>query len=350
MSNIESEVMTMKAKLLLIGALLAIVFTTTACNETITEVERANIHMMLFEPSDDIPTSFEIDQIIQDTAKTFEKLNPQIKVIIDHMPSTNKTDDIINLLKSNDPPDIIPYGISSIDKADKEGVLMDLLTLQSAGFKEIDINKNVLDSVMFHGKLLVLPYAAIPKAVLYNKSLFDSKNIPYPQNDWTWEQFRSISQKLLPTHGSSLPYDIGFFEILLASAGKNMLSPDGSTSIGYLDSPEAVHVIQWLNAYYHDDKEKTAPLSQLDGGKQFNNLQTGMVLGILDTYTFFKTNLGDNLGVAPLPHFEGIKKAIPLYYQGYGIAQRSKQYEAAWSFLQYLTLTNQDNTKKLAQY
>jgi ABC-type glycerol-3-phosphate transport system substrate-binding protein len=75
-----------------------------------------------------------------------------------------------------------------------------------------------------------------------------------------------------------------------------------------------------------------------------------MVLGDLQAYTFYKTNLGDSLGVASLPHFENGERVNPLYYQGFAISQKSKNPQAAWEFLKYLTLTNQENTAALTEH
>lgn len=42
----------------------------------------------------------------------------------------------------------------------------------------------------------MLPYRTSRWAVYYNKKLFDQKEVPYPFDDWTWEDYAEIAQKL----------------------------------------------------------------------------------------------------------------------------------------------------------
>jgi multiple sugar transport system substrate-binding protein len=334
-------------KTLLIAVMLFIAITCSSCNLAKTNQESADIHWMINAPTEQAPATFTINKIYQNTILSFEKLHPNIKVTLDYFPQSNDFD-ILKMLKGDQSPDIIPYNFNDLESVDKDGLLVDLMSLVSDPDK-IDIDRKILDSVKFQGKLYVLPYSFSPIVVLYNKSLFDAAHIPYPEDDWTLEQFRSISQKILPEKGSDIGYDIFTFEALCASKGKNILSPNGDTFVGYLDSPEAVEALTWLNAYYHDDKTKTGPRDPQVSGAAFNHNLRGMVIADLQAYTFYKANLGDALGVASLPHFENGKRVNPLYYEGYAISKKSKNPQAAWEFLNYLTLTNQENTAALTQ-
>jgi multiple sugar transport system substrate-binding protein len=140
------------------------------------------------------------------------------------------------------------------------------------------------------------------------------------------------------------------FDSLLASSGTRLLSPSGDTSVGYLDSPEAVRTLRWLNDYYRDDETKTAPMSFTDAGIQFNNNRTGMIISDLNGYKFYKTRLGDHLGVAPLPRFESGKRVNAIAFGGFGIARHSKHPQAAWKFLEYLTLTENEKAVEFADH
>jgi multiple sugar transport system substrate-binding protein len=332
----------------LIVLISIIVASVSACDLVQKKPEaNADIHWMISAPNSRSPASFTVDKIYRDTILSFEKLHPTIKVTLDYFPEGNEID-TVKLLTGDQSPDIVPAGFNDMESVEKDNLLVDLLSLVS-DTSQIDIDNRVLDSVKFHDKLYVLPYSFSPTVVLYNKKLFDDAQIPYPEADWTWEQFRSISKKILPEKGSDIAYDILIFESLLASKGKPIISPDGSTFVGYLDSPEAIEALKWLNAYYHDDPTKTGPRDPTESGIAFNHNAKGMVLSDLQGYTFYKANLGENLGVASLPHFEGGERVNPLYYQGFAISQKSKNAQAAWEFLYYLTFTNQENTVALTE-
>jgi ABC-type glycerol-3-phosphate transport system substrate-binding protein len=241
-----------------------------------------------------------------------------------------------------------------IQLAEKKGLLMDLSPLQStSGGKEMDINQRILDMATINGKLLMLPYAAFPKVIMYNKGFFDAANIPYPQGDWTWEQFREISEKIKTESGpgSALTYDPFTFDILMGSTGKHILSPKGDTSVGYLDSPEAISTIQWLNAYYQDyefNGFQQAPLKDPDDSILFGNKQLGMVLtGSTSRYMSFQGK--EELGTAPIPYFESGKRASWMGLSGLSISQKSEHPEEAWKFIEYLTLISNEDSVQFAQ-
>jgi multiple sugar transport system substrate-binding protein len=334
-------------KMFVITMILMFTFTMSACNEPkkVPAPAPVEIHFQTtsFKTTDPSP--------YQDAIENFHKLNPQITVTLDYLPTSTAagTTPALALLKpleSNEPLDIIWLPANVSQEASNKRLLLDLLQLQQmSGSNEIDINKRILDAEMVNGQLLVLPIQAYPQVVYYNKAFFDDAKIPYPQADWTWEQFGDISKKLKPTNGSILFYHPVTFDLLMSSTGKSMLSPDGKTFVGYLDSPEAIRTLRWLNAYYIDDIEQTAPAG-FDGLLQFSGLQTGMVIGNIDFIRYI--NLGDELGVAPLPHFEGGVRANPTSFSGFGISQKSKHPQEAWKFLEYLTLTKNEDSIKYA--
>jgi multiple sugar transport system substrate-binding protein len=325
--------------------ILLTTITMISCSKPEIETAPVEIHFQtnLLKNSDQSP--------YQDAIENFHKLNPQITVTLDYMPSppeggtTMSYQDVLKS-ESNELWDIIFLPADISQYASDKGLLQDLLRLQqSYGIKEIDIDKRILDAEKIVDQLLILPIQADPQAVFYNKDFFDAAHIPYPQADWTWEQFRDISKQLKPTNGSILFYDFNTLNLLMSSTGKSMLSPDGDTFVGYMDSPEAIRALQWLNAYYNDDIVKTVPASY-DAFQQFNGLQAGMVIGNMSHTQQF--NLGDKLGVAPPPHFEGGERANPTTFWGFGISKKSKHPEEAWKFLEYLTLTKNEDSIKYA--
>lgn len=297
-----------------------------------------------------------MEKVYQDAAENFHKLNPKIKVIIDYLPPNITMVsglDQRKMLERSEPPDIVQLPADELIVAEKKGLLRNLWELQkSTGSKELDINKPILDAASINGKLLLLPYAAYPSLVLYNKAMFDLAHIPYPNGDWTWEHFRDISRRIKPALGSVLLYNSSTLEILMASTGKSIISPKEGMAVGYLDSSEAIRSVQWLNAYYRDDAGKTASLNFPEHFQKLDTNQTGMIVGNISIkMSSFQGENKGNLGYAPLPHFEGGKRGNPIGISGYGISQKSKHAQAAWEFLQYFTQTpNDDSINYASQY
>jgi multiple sugar transport system substrate-binding protein len=331
-------------RMLMTIMLLLIAFTLSACNET-KKLEPVEIHYQIYHTKN--LDGFFSEEKLENAAANFHKLNPQITVTIDYLESLElmySTHNDINLLESDKPQDITPFDLSKIPLAEKKGLLLDLIKFQSSSdARNIDINPNILDTFTVNGKLFMLPYVAYPKVIFYNKAFFDAAHIPYPQDGWTWEQFREISKKIKPKsgYGSELRYDPYTLDVLMGSTGKRMLSPNGDTSVGYLDSPEAISKIEWLNAYYKDDELKSGPISGLTAS--FETEQIGMILNATSVSQFY-ASLQDRLGIASLPHFEGGKRANLIGFSGFAISQKSKHPQEAWKFIEYLTLTKNEDS------
>jgi multiple sugar transport system substrate-binding protein len=328
-------------KMFVIIIILLMAFTSSACNDTKKVIEPVEIHFLVGPPQG---LSGPDSTILYDAVENFHKINPLITVILEYWPESmvqNVGEGTIKLLESKESPDIIGLPLPYINSVEIQRLLFDLL--QIPGSQEIDINKAILDLATIDGKLLALPYSAYPQAISYNKDLFDEAGISYPQGDWTWEQFRDISKVVNPSQSPLLTYEIGTLALLIGSLEKGLLSPDKTTSIGYLDSPEAVRTIQWLNAYYRDSGQNT-PIKDENIFSLFDSHQIGMFLGSMgnEYSNFFK------IGVAPLPHFADGKRANPTFISGFMISQNSKHPLEAWEFIKYLTLSKNEDSIKFA--
>ncbi|QHT58758.1 extracellular solute-binding protein [Paenibacillus lycopersici] len=291
----------------------------------------------------------------ENAARHFHELNPNMTIELAYAslkPGSESVDlDPTKLLKSDHPPDIMPLPQFRLASVANQGLLKDLRQLQSADSSvKIDIPQGLLDTTTVNGELLLLPYAAFPVVVYYNKQLFDNAQIPYPTGEWTWEQFKETSKKLKAPFGSILPYDIWTLDELIGSLGTGLLSKDGTTAVGYLDSPAAASAVQWLNAYYKDDPNKRGPQTAVDAFEQFGSYGTGMTVnGAGVQYRGFQGDSQSLLGVAPLPYFENGKRVNPLDVLGYGISAKSEHPAEAWKFMAYLLLTDNADSKELAK-
>ncbi|WP_128895840.1 ABC transporter substrate-binding protein [Longirhabdus pacifica] len=85
--------------------------------------------------------------------------------------------------------------------------LMDLSTLiTDTEFDIENINENIIEFVktMGGGTLYGLPTSFDNEALFYNKSLFDTYNIPYPTDYMTWEQLLSLSKQFSNVEGEKV--------------------------------------------------------------------------------------------------------------------------------------------------
>lgn len=82
-------------------------------------------------------------------------------------------------------------------------------------------------SAKFDGNYYGLPYQAIIPMIFFNKDMFDAAGLPYPSNDWTYEDLYNTAKKLTKGKGNSKVY--GFMQNWFSIFGGR----PGSTSLSF---------------------------------------------------------------------------------------------------------------------
>lgn len=54
----------------------------------------------------------------------------------------------------------------------------------------------VLDALEYNGSIYAVPRDITSKVMFLNKKMFDDADVPYPNENWTWNDFREIAKKL----------------------------------------------------------------------------------------------------------------------------------------------------------
>lgn len=189
---------------------------------------------------------------------------------------------------------------------------------------------------------------AIPKDVdtiglWYNKTMFDEAGISYPDESWTWDDFREAAKKLTKEDGSQFGYAIkpdanqdSYYNMIFDYGG--FIISDDKKSSGY-DDPNTIKGMQMLEGIFQDGSvpsletvSENGPDVLLQSGKIAMSTQgSWMVAAFRDNeYT------AKNCDVAVLPKGpDGTRKSI---YNGLGwaAAANGKNTENAWKLLEYL--------------
>lgn len=114
------------------------------------------------------------------------------------------------------------------------------------------------------GPIYALPNDFTPMVIYYNTASFERAGVEPPPADWTWDDLIQLSQELTldssgrnrldPDFDETNVVQWGFrvrkwaFEWIyrLWQNGGDVISPDGTTVSGYLDSPESIAAITFL--------------------------------------------------------------------------------------------------------
>jgi multiple sugar transport system substrate-binding protein len=280
----------------------------------------------------------------------FEAENPDIQVQLEPVGSGDYYARILTQIAAGDPPDLLQIGDDAVPMFVDKGAFLPLDDFIADAQYPLDVSiylPGVMEPGQWNGAQYLLPKDFSPLAIYYNKKLFDEAGVAYPQEGWTWDDLLATAQQLTKTDASGNvtqwgiqlpgPWTTGF-EYWVAAAGGRLISEDGTTFAGYMDSPEVQAAVQFYADLYN--KYKVAPppadMNAFGGGNsEFDSGRAAMRLFGRWPQSGMKDNPNIELGVAPLP--AGVERAGVLFWGGFGISSLSENPEAAWRFLRYYT-------------
>lgn len=256
-------------------------------------------------------------------------------------------------LQGGEPPDITyQYGSSLPQLAEAPGLvdLTDWSASEEAAWD--DFVPGAQSAATFNGKVLGVPALIDNLAVVYNKGLFDDAGLEYPNDQWTWDDFRAAAKALTDPvekrFGFSYPMDasedtVWHYDPLLWQNGGSILTEDESQAA--FNSPEGVEALEVLVGMAVEDESVYLDVQNSQYTGLFNNGKIGMlVTGPWDLSSFPDVDYG----VEVLPGFDGDHQTIAgpdmwtVFDNGDGRAQ------AAVEFVTWLTAPEQVKTEALA--
>ena len=176
------------------------------------------------------------------------------------------------------------------------------------------------------GAIYGLPGDFTPMMIYYNPEVFAKAGVTEPANGWTWDDLLKTAQQLTidkngknvldPAFDANNVVSWGFrvrkwtFEWIYRAweNGGDVISPDGTTASGYLDSAETIEAITWLRDLVL--KYKVAPppsvLDQLNQAMGFNDrfLDGGVAM--------FDRGHWELVGLRNSPKFNGNNVAVAV--------------------------------------
>lgn len=276
----------------------------------------------------------EID-ILKPLLSEFEKENPDIKVDFMHIPQ-NYFQKIHLLFASNTAPDVIFINNLYLPIYANAGLLEELNT-------DDNFYPQSLNALSWQGKLYAIPRDVSNLVIYYNKDMFSKKNIPFPKQNWTFDDFLQTSKKLTDknTFGISFEEDPLFYLPYLMSNGGGFLPEE----IKKAESQEAINFYADLRNKYHTAPKKnesaSATMAQL-----FLQERIGMYLSGRWMVPKLREDASFDWDIAQFP--KGTKGSIvQLDASGWAISKSSKHKAEALKLINYLS--NEKSIEKFTQ-
>lgn len=274
-------------------------------------------------------------QIIEE----FEKQNPGIKVEIVVAPYDNIMQKFVTMSAGNNQPDLVWIQDTFLADFAEKGLLLDLDNF----FKEKGMNKEdwlpgAIQRGSWNGKLYALPRDLITINIAYNKDMFDKAGVPYPKDNWTWNDFLDAAKKLTIRDAKGRTTQFGMtsysWQEAIVENGGALFSQDGSKVL--MDSPNTIEALQWVAdlTNVHHVAPTTAESQGL--GDLFLAGKAAMTFSGPWNWKAYTEEAKFKFDVAEVPAGRAGNKSqllgLPI-----AIGSQTKHPEEAWKLLEYLT-------------
>jgi multiple sugar transport system substrate-binding protein len=283
----------------------------------------------------------------QNIIAAYEAQNPGVLVQLEAVAGQDYYTRLLTQIAADRAPDIMQIGDDAVPSFVEKGAFLPLdECLASVGFDTGVYLPGLLEPGMVDGQLYLLPKDYSTLAVYYNKAIFDAAGVPYPEAGWTWDDLLATAEALTQDtdgdgqtdiYGIQLPatWTTGF-EYWVAAAGGSLISEDGTSYVGYMDSPEAIRAAQFYRDLYNEYGVAPPPadLSAFGGGNsEFDNGQAAMRLFGRWPQAGMLNNPNIDLGVVGTPS-DAVEANI-LFWGGFGISSTTDNLPEACKFLSY---------------
>jgi multiple sugar transport system substrate-binding protein len=253
------------------------------------------------------------------------------------------------MLAGGKPPDVVRTGnyTTALFGARNALVPLDSLIKGDKSLNWLDFNARARQAMMVNGKVYALPENNESYAIHYDASAFKAKGLPDPRKQWqqgTWTKDAFLKAAQALTEGSGPRKKFGFLyetwnsENWIFFNGGKVLAPDGKTVL--VDKPAAYNGIQFAADLV--TKYKVAPnAAELAGRAPYALFPQGVARMYLAGGWFianFASTIKDfDYATTGPPIMKPGLKTAKMEISGYAITRQSKNKEAAWEYVKFIT-------------
>jgi multiple sugar transport system substrate-binding protein len=222
------------------------------------------------------------------------------------------------------------------------------LTSYASGSSPLDLTQ-YYEQIVNVGRsgdgLYGIPKDWTPRAVYFNKKLFDEAKVPYPTNDWTWDDLLETAKALTKGEGPDKQYGWFSYNVqyplqgFVWSNGGDFISPDGTQATGYLDSPETIEALDWyIRLQTEHGVAPTADESTTVGGEttMFMNGKLAMYDTGIWPLSQFLANPDIEVGTVLPPTTQDGNRACVLHQADWCMNPAAVDKDLSWEVLKWM--------------
>ena len=296
--------------------------------------------------------------IIQDLINDWQASHPGVHVRLEHTPFSAYVSRLLTRMAGDVAPDIMAIEVNLFPGLWAKGAFRSLQPFvdRDQTFHLDQFFPQVVGRFSVDGEIYAIPRDTAPFAcVYYNKTLFDQAKLPYPTDDWNWNDLLRVSQQLTVKDSEGRIERYGFYawawQNFVYSNGGRLVDDLRNPTRSTLDEPKAVEGLQ----FYADlmNKHQVAPtpvaLGNLAMGAQqlFMTQRVAMFSSGYWEVPILRQIKDFEWDVVMFPKGPGGTRAFGTGGTGYAMLKSTKHPDLAWEVLK--ALTNDEGQTKLAQ-
>lgn len=278
----------------------------------------------------------------------FEKKNPDIKIKMEYI-AGDYARKLPMLLLSNTAADILLMDDETIPSYSIRGYLEDLGPYIERDKQEMRLDEFfpfARESFQYRGKQYGLPWDSVSVLVFYNKDIFDREGVPYPTNNWTWDDFQAIAKKLtkdfdgdgrMDQIGSNITFGFLDFQNLLWAFGGDFLNANRTANA--VNTPGGLAAYRFLYDMKYKERATiwSGEVEEMTSEVQLLTGKIGMTLaGSYFMSTLFSVKDAMRWDIALMPIGPVGKRYNRVSFDGISINKNTPYKEEAWRFIKYL--------------
>lgn len=277
---------------------------------------------------------------------TFNAAHPEIQVNLSNVPGqSDYRQRLAASFANGSPPDIMLLNYRRFAAFAESGIEpLGPYLEKSTVIQAEDFFEPTIAAYTYQGQLWCIPQNISSLVVYYNRDLFDAAGIPYPANDWTWDDFLTTAHALtLDTNGDGTTdqYGAGIEASLFRlapfvwSAGGDIVDDPMNPTRLTLDDPTTLAAFQWFVDL--QVKEKVVPDAVAESAEEsesrFINGRLGMFFDSRRATPTFREIESFTWDVVPLPRDR--HPTTILHSDAFCMAKATQNKGEAWTFIEY---------------
>lgn len=243
-------------------------------------------------------------------------------------------------------PDVFWMHSNEFNKYAQYEMLLDL-TDKINSSELVDLSKypeEIVELYNYEGNQFAVPKDIDTVALWYNKTMFDEAGLEYPNENWTWDDFRSACEKLTKEDGSQFGYAVkptnnqeGWYNTVY-SMGGSIISEDKKES--KMNDQNTIKALELITGLIKDGltpsyevMTENNPEALFEAGKVAMVTQGSWMLAELCNNDYVK----ENCDVSVLPKDSTTGNRVSIYNGlGWVAARNTSNPEGAWKLIEYL--------------